>query len=78
MAPSTAAWISSIGVLQRPCTKGVTSKVSPGWASICFVMEREDLPKTSLNTLSSLRFDTVRQFWARFYSPVIIQVSLKR
>lgn len=28
IAPSTAAWISSTGVLQRPSTKGATSKIS--------------------------------------------------
>jgi hypothetical protein len=41
------------------------------------VFRREDLPKTSVNTSSSLRFDTVRQLRARFFSPVIIQISLK-
>ena len=78
MAPSTAACISSIGVLQRPWTKGATSNFSPGCCKICSVIEREDLPNTSENTSSSLRLDTVRQFWARFFSPVIIQVSLYR
>ena len=78
IAPSTAAWISSIGVLQRLSTKGVTSNKSPGCSRIYSVIEREDFPNTSLNTSSSLRLDTVRQFWARFFSPVIIQMSLKR
>ena len=41
-------------------------------------MEREDFPNTSEKTSSSFRLETVRQFWARFFSPVIIQVSLKR
>ena len=78
IAPSTAACISSIGVLHLPSTKGATSKVSPGCCKICSVMEREDFPNTSEKTSSSLKLDTVRQFWARFFSPVIIQVSLKR
>ena len=78
IAPSTAACISSTGVLHRPSTNGATSKSSPGWVSIYSVMEREDFPNTSLKTSSNLRLDTVRQFWARFFSPVIIQVSLKR
>lgn len=34
IAPSTAACISSIGVLQRLSTNGATSKVSPGWLSM--------------------------------------------
>ena len=62
MAPSTAACISSIGVLHLPSTKGVTSNVSPGCFKICSVIERDDLPNTSENTSSSLRLDTVRQF----------------
>ena len=78
IAPSTAACISSIGVLHLPSTKGATSNVSPGCCRICSVIERDDLPNTSEKTSSSLRLDTVRQFWARFFSPVIIQVSLKR
>src|SRR5574344_1474978 len=76
MAPSTAACISSIGVLHLPSTKGATSKFSPGCCKICSVIEREDLPNTSEKTSSSFRLDTVRQFWARFFSLVIIQVSL--
>lgn len=78
MAPSTATCISSIGVLQRPWTKGVTSNFSLGCCKICSVIERDYLPNTSENTSSSLRLDTVRQFWARFFSPEIIQVSLYR
>ena len=34
MAPSTAACISSIGVLHLPSTKGATSKVSPGVVNV--------------------------------------------
>ena len=78
MAPSIAAWISTIGVLHLLLTKGATSNVSPGCCKICSVMEREDLPNTSEKTSSSFKLDTVRQFWARFFSPVIMQVSLKR
>lgn len=33
-------------------------------------MERADFPKTSLKTSSSFRLETVRRFWARFFSPV--------
>ena len=62
MAPSTAACISSIGVLQRPWTKGATSNVSPGCCKICSVMEREDLPNTSEKTSSSFKLDTVDNF----------------
>ena len=47
MAPSTAACISSTGVLHLPSTKGATSKVSPGCCKICSVIEREDLPNIS-------------------------------
>ena len=70
--------ISSIGALQCRSTKGVTSNVSPECVSIYSVMDLEDLPNTSLNTSSSFRFDTVRQFCARFFSPTSIQVSLNR
>lgn len=45
IAPSIAACISSIGCLQRLCTKGVTSKVSPGCSMICSMMKREDFAK---------------------------------
>ena len=41
-------------------------------------MEREDLPNISEKTSSNLKLETVKQLWARFFSPVIIQVSLKR
>ena len=78
MAPSTAACISSTGVLHLRSTKGATSKDSPGCCRICSVMEREDLPNISENTSSSLKLETVRQLCARFFSLVIIQVSLKR
>ena len=78
MAPSTAACISSIGVLHLPSTKGATSKVSPGCCKICSVIEREDLTNISEKTSSSFKLETVRQLWARFFSQVIIQVSLKR
>ena len=78
MAPSTAACISSIGVLHLPSTKGAKSKVSPGCCKICSVIEREDLTNISEKTSSSFKLETVRQLWARFFSQVIIQVSLKR
>ena len=52
--------------------------VSPGCCKMCSVIEREDLPNTSEKTSSSFKLETVRQFWARFFSPVIIQVSLYR
>lgn len=39
-----------------------------------YVLYRNISEKTS----SSLRLDTVRQLWARFFSPTIIQMSLKR
>ena len=39
-----------------------------------WIMEREDFPNTSENTSSSFRLETVRQFWARFFSPVSILV----
>src|SRR5699024_9310917 len=55
-----------------------TSKVSPGCCKICSVIEREDFPNISEKTSSSFKLDTVRQLWTRFFSPVIIQVSLKR
>ena len=35
----------------------------------------EALPKTSENTLSSFRLETVKQFCARFFSPVVKFVS---
>ena len=41
-------------------------------------MEREDLPNISEKTSSSFKLDTVRQLWARFFSLVTMQVSLKR
>ena len=41
-------------------------------------MERDDLPNISEKTSSSFKLETVRQLWARFFSPVIIQVSLNR
>ena len=78
MAPSIAACISSTEDLQFFLRKGFTSKDSPGWSSMCSVIERADLPKTSVKTSSSLRLDTVRQLRARFFSPTIILVSLKR
>ena len=64
--------------LKRPWTKGATSNFSPGCCKICSVIERDDLPNTSENKSSSLRLDTARQFGARFFSPVIIQVSSYR
>ena len=63
------------GVLQRPCTKGATSKYSPGCCKICSVIEREDLPNISEKTSSNFKLETVRQLWARFFSPVIIQMK---
>jgi len=77
IAPSTAACISSIGVLQRLSTNGETSKLSPGWSSTYLVIDKADFPNTSLNTSSSLRLETVRQFCARFFSPVSILVNLR-
>lgn len=78
IVPSTAACISSTGVLHLRSTKGTTSKVFPGCCKICSVIEREDFPNISENTWSSFKFDTVRQLWARFFPPVIMQVSLNR
>ncbi len=66
------------GSLHLPSIKGVTLKVFPGCCKICSVMERDDLPNISEKTSSSFKLDTVRQLWARFFSSVIIQVSLKR
>ena len=57
---------------------GVTTNFSPGCASIYSVMDLDDFPNISLKTSSSLRFETLRQLWARFFSPVIMLVSLKR
>lgn len=54
------------------------SKCSPGYARMYSVMERADLPKASESTSSNFRLDTVRQFCARFFSPVSIFVSLTR
>ena len=36
------------------------------------------LPNTSENTSSSLKLETVRQFCARFFSPVVKLVSFQR
>jgi len=61
-APSTAAWISSMGYLPRRSAKGATSKVSPGCSRMYWIMDREVFPNTSENTSSSFRLETVRQF----------------
>ena len=55
-------------VLASSIHERVTSKCSPGWARMCSVMERADLPKTSANTSSSLRLETVRRFAPGFFA----------
>lgn len=77
IVPSTTACISSIGDSHLLSTKGTIWKVYPGCCKICSAIEREDLPNISENTSSSLKLETVRQLCARFFSLVIIQVSLK-
>ena len=43
---------------------------------ICSVMERGDLQKISERTSSSFSLDTVRQLWARYFSPAISEFGM--
>jgi hypothetical protein len=70
ITPSTAAWISSGEVLMFLVRYGVMSKGSL-LSSKRSVIAEAALPNTSENTSSNLMLDTVRQFWARFFSPVV-------
>lgn len=51
---------------------------SVGFPRILVVIAEAALPNTSENTSSSLKLETVRQFCARFFSPVVKLVSFQR
>lgn len=77
-APSTAACPSSTECLQRRSRNEATSNRSLGCSKMYWMMERKDFPNTTENTSSGSRSETVRQFWARFFSLVSILVSFVR
>ena len=59
------------GCFTAPIYKGSHVKLLSGCSNNCVVMADALLPNTLLNTSSSLKLETVRQFWARFFSPVM-------
>ena len=79
ISPSTAARISSSVTFIRFVRNPETSVIfTVGFSRIRAVIAEAALPDTSENTSSSLKLETVRQFCARFFSPVVKLVSFQR
>ena len=79
ISPSTAASTCSLVAFMPFVRKPETSVIfSDGFSRIRAVIVEAALPNTSENTSSNLILETVRQFCARFFSPVVKLVSFQR
>ena len=79
ISPSTAARISTSVAFMCLVRKSETSVIfSVGFSRIRAVIAEAVLPNAFENTSSSLKLETVKQFCARFFSPVVKLVSFQR
>ena len=79
ISPSTAAsTCSSVAFMPLVRKPEISVIFSVGSSRIRAVIAEAALPNTSENTSSSLKLETVRQFCARFFSPVVKLVSFQR
>ena len=79
ISPSTVARTSSLVEFMPLVRKTDTSVIgSSGFSKMRVIIAGVALPKTSVKTSSSFMLETVRQFWAQFFSPEVNLVSFQR